>query len=379
MGKSLKGKELGKGISQRKSDGLYMARFTNRFGKRDVIYAKTITEINKKLRDAQYENEKQINVVNNKMTLDEWFEKWLSTFKNNCRETTKHLYSVQYNRLRGSLGWRKLKTLNLTIMQNALNELSSDASRDDCKVLLVDMLDKAVKSDLIPSHAARDLNVTVTKDQKKEKRILSYEETQWLLDSAEEGYMKSLIDIALDTGMRLGEILGLCWNDVDFEKKKIHVCRTLTFLPNKGNPIYSFHAPKTISGDRFIPMTANVKKALLRQKLRKNGISNQYAPKKGFEDLVFVTNHNMPIRDTTVRISLIAYEKNIQKEHSEFEHVSPHCFRHTFATRCIAKGMKPKVLQNILGHSTLAMTMDLYCHVEDDTIKNEMALIAEMA
>ena len=94
---------------------------------------------------------------------------------------------------------------------------------------------------------------------------------------------------------------------------------------------------------------------------------------------MFVTNHNMPIRDTTVRISLIAYEKNIHKEHSEFEHVSPHCFRHTFATRCIAKGMKPKVLQNILGHSTLAMTMDLYCHVEDDTIKNEMALIAEMA
>lgn len=87
----------------------------------------------------------------------------------------------------------------------------------------------------------------------------------------------------------------------------------------------------------------------------------------------------MPIRDTTVRISLIAYEKNIQKEHPQFEHVTPHSFRHTFATRCIAKGMKPKVLQKILGHTSLAMTMDLYCHVEDHTVKKEMALFAEMA
>ena len=96
MGKSLTGKELGQGISQRK-DGRYQARFTNRFGKRQTIYGKTINEIRQKLRAEQYEDEKQINVVSSDMTLDEWFEIWMETCKNNCRDTTRQTYRVTYN------------------------------------------------------------------------------------------------------------------------------------------------------------------------------------------------------------------------------------------------------------------------------------------
>ena len=121
MGKSLNGKELGRGITQRK-DGLYQARFINRFGKRQTIYDKTYNEITKKLRDEQYEDEKQLNVVDSNMTLDEWYEVWLETCKKNCRNTTKRTYSIQYNRLRKDLGWRKLTNLNLVIVQNAFNE-----------------------------------------------------------------------------------------------------------------------------------------------------------------------------------------------------------------------------------------------------------------
>ena len=94
MGKSLNGKELGRGITQRK-DGLYQARFINRFGKRQTIYAKTYNEITKKLRDEQYEDEKQLNVVDSNMTLDEWYEVWLETCKKNCRNTTKRTYSIR--------------------------------------------------------------------------------------------------------------------------------------------------------------------------------------------------------------------------------------------------------------------------------------------
>ena len=73
MGKSLNGKKLGVGITQRK-DGLYQARFTKRFGNRQTIYAKTLHEIRQKLRNEQYNDEKAINVVDKNMTLDEWFE-----------------------------------------------------------------------------------------------------------------------------------------------------------------------------------------------------------------------------------------------------------------------------------------------------------------
>lgn len=77
MGKSLKGKELGTGISQRQ-DGLYQARFTNRFGKRQVIYDKSYNGIQKKMREAKVVDDKEINVVNTDMTLDEWYAKWMS-------------------------------------------------------------------------------------------------------------------------------------------------------------------------------------------------------------------------------------------------------------------------------------------------------------
>ena len=93
MGKSLNGKELGKGISQRK-DGLYQARFVNRFGKRETIYAKTLNEIRHQLRTEQYEDEKMLNVISKEMTLDEWYEIWMNTCKKNCRSSTKSYWEM---------------------------------------------------------------------------------------------------------------------------------------------------------------------------------------------------------------------------------------------------------------------------------------------
>ena len=84
MGKSLNGKELGKNISQRK-DGLYQGRFVNRFGNRQTIYAPTLNELRAKLRTEQYEDEKEINVVSKEVTLDEWYQTWLTTCKKKCR------------------------------------------------------------------------------------------------------------------------------------------------------------------------------------------------------------------------------------------------------------------------------------------------------
>ena len=214
MGKSLKGKELGKGISQRK-DGVYQARFINRFGKRQTIYAGTYTDITKKLRTEMYMDEKQINVVNSTMTLDEWYDSWINVCKTHCRDTTKRTYAIQYNRLREELGWRKPSQLNLVILQDAFNQLATDTMRADCKSLLVDMLNRAVETELLNKN------------------------------------------IALGTGMRMGEILGL-----------IKVEKTLCYLPNNGNAIYEFHRPKTKAGRRNIPMTKEVRDILLKQKER---------------------------------------------------------------------------------------------------------------
>lgn len=98
MGKSLNGKELGKGITQRK-DGIYQGRFVNRFGKKQTVYAKTLNEVRQKLRNEQYEDEKAINVVTKDVKLDEWFQIWMNTCKKNCRASTKEVYAGRYRKV----------------------------------------------------------------------------------------------------------------------------------------------------------------------------------------------------------------------------------------------------------------------------------------
>ena len=379
MGKSLNGKELGKGITQRK-DGLYQARFTNRFGKRQTIYAKTVTEITKKLREEQYHDEKQINVVDTSMTLNEWFDKWLSTCKKHCRDTTIRTYTIQYNRLSESLGWRKLSKLNLVIMQDAFNELATDNMRCDCKALLVDILNRAVEADLLVKNVALGINTILDNAEQEEKRILSDEEVRILLNASKGGQLYPVFVLGLGTGMRVGEMLGLTWDCVDFEHGIIDVQKTLCYLPNDGVAIYEFHAPKTKAGKRQIPMTKEVRDVLLAQKEWKDHVSVRHNPRVGMENLVFCSKTNNPIHESNIRGAIRYLIDKINKENPDlnFEAFTPHSLRHTFATKAIARGMRPKTLQKILGHNSLQMTMDLYCHVEKCTLREEMALLGEV-
>lgn len=380
MGKSLKGKELGVGITQRK-DGIYQARYVNRFGKRDTIYASTYTEITRKLRNEKYENEQCINPVDTKMTLDEWFDIWLSTCKKHCRDTTKRTYQIQYNRLKEELGWRKLSSLNLVVLQDAFNNLSSDKSRSDCRALLIDILNRAMETELLNKNPALGIKTVIDNDEKLEKRILSDEEVEILLNTSKEGMLYPILVVALNTGMRMGELLGLTWDCIDFENKVIKVEKTLTYLPGDGtHALYEFHAPKTKAGKRSIPMTKDVYEVLLIQQDRMRTIRTRFEPRAGFEDLVFTSKTNHPINHSNMKDSINYLIDRINRDRPEqyFEHLTPHGLRHTFATNCIEKGMKPKTLQRILGHTSLQMTMDLYCHVREETIRDEMAAFAEM-
>lgn len=127
-------------------------------------------------------------------------------------------------------------------------------------------------------------------------------------------------------------------------------------------------------------MTKEVKAALESQKSRKDRIAIRHNPRVGMEDLVFCSKTNNPVHESNIRTAIKYHIDKINRENPDvdFKSFTPHGLRHTFATKAIAKGMKPKVLQKILGHNSLQMTMDLYCHVEEDTIREEMALMGEM-
>ena len=367
MGKSLTGKELGQGISQRK-DGRFQARFTNRFGKRQTIYGKTINEIRQKLRAEQYEDEKQINVVSSDMTLDEWFEIWMETCKNNCRDTTRQTYRVSYNRIKESLGWRKLSGLNLIVMQQAINELKSDASRKDTKKLLVDMLNKAVDSDLLHKNVAKQINTVVSKDSKPEEpRVLTIEETDLFLEAASHYRYFNAFSLALETGMRIGEIIGLKWSDIDFKKRILKVERSMEYRYKVGE--WRVGEPKSKSGFRTIPLTAEAIRILKEQK-RKN--SNIDIISMEWADTVFLCRNGTPVKNST-------YDSNLFKicDKAGIDRFSMHVLRHTFATRCIEAGMLPKTLQKIMGHSNIGITMNLYVHITEDEKQKEIDMVAD--
>ena len=244
MGKSLNGKELGKGISQRKEDGLYVARFTNRFGKRQVISDKTYNGVQKKLREAMVADVNQINVVDSNMTLDEWYDKWMKTCKKNCRNNTKETYARHYKRVKKALGWRKLNKLNLVVMQEAINELKTDNERKNSKKILVDMLEKAVASDLIVKNVAKQIVTDITREEKKPRRVLTVKETEIFLTEAKSTFYYNLFIVALETGMRIGELSGLQWEDIDYKKKVIHVKHSMTYFSKDGKYRFELHPTK---------------------------------------------------------------------------------------------------------------------------------------
>ena len=372
MGKSLKGKELGKNISQRK-DGRYQARFINRFGQRQTIYAKTLNEIRARLREEQYNDVKEVNVVSNNVTLDEWFKIWLETCKQGCRASTKETYTVHYKRIQHDLGWRKITSLNLVIMQDAINKLCSDNARKNSKKILVDMLDKAVDTNLLTKNVAKQINPIITREKKKERRVLTVEETEQFLMQAEGTFYYELFVLALETGMRIGELCGLTWEDIDFRDKLLHVRHTLCYFSKGGKYVFEMHDTKTDNGERVIPLTEKAIKTLKKQKIRKQEIILKgKMPVEGYENLVFVTRNNRPTQQFIIQECMNLIIQRIQKVNENFEAFTPHTFRHSFATRAIENGMQPKVLSKLLGHGQLQITMDLYCHVMEDTLVEEM-------
>ena len=370
MGKSLNGKELGNGISQRK-DGLYQARFINRFGKRQTIYAKTLNEVRHKLRTELYNDEKAINVVDKNMTLNEWFDIWLSTCKKNCRSSTKGSYITHYKRIQEELGWRKLTSLNLIVMQEAFNKLKTDNARKNSKKILVDMLNKAVDTDLLVKNVAKQINTVIAKEEKKERRVLTIRETELFLVQAKGTFYENLFILALETGLRVGELSALQWEDIDFKKKVIHVKHTLCYFSKNGKYVFQMHPTKTNKGLRDIPLTAIAIDALHQQFFKKKRIVNQgKEPLEGYEDLVFVTKNNKPTTQFLVGECIEGIMRKIHKHNPDliFERVTPHCFRHTFATRCLEANIPLKTVSQILGHSQLQLTTDLYMHVTTDML-----------
>lgn len=387
MGKNLEGKEIGHGIIQKK-DGRYEARYVDRFGKRKSISGHDLKDVKRRFNEAVYENEQEINIKDD-IKLDKWYEKWMNVYKyDSIRANTKRQYNqIYYHHISPCLGNFYLKNITQLNIKELIKKMDEQGykytTRNKIKIMLVDIFNKAIINEYVKKNPAK--GIIVKKDENEEITVLTQEDQISFFDCCKGTFYDNFFNVAITTGMRIGELAALRWEDVDLDKKLIHVRRTLVYQKYDTDTCKTFHfeLPKTKTSIRDIPINRQCETALKKQYIQKSIVRDK-SPKeveKEFSDLLFTTKFNTPLNAQTVcdAIKKIVNEINLTRDVTdEMGTFSCHCFRHTFATRCFEAGIKPKTVQSYLGHATLQMTMDLYTSVLHEHKMSEMDKLENM-
>lgn len=270
MGKDLREKELGVGISQRK-DGLYTARFTDRNGKRKQQYFKKLQECRNWLADAQFENEHGNVLQGENPTVDAWFDYWIENIKGQTiRDNTKRNYLERYRRnikpILGSMLVRDVKPIHCQNVLLNMSKTYSNAMIEYCRVAMGAMFGSALENELIEKNPVTKNVKCKSGKMPKETRVLTIEEQKLFLETVKNSSNYNQWALILQTGLHTGEMIGLRWSDVDFENKVLHVRRTMEYRHEFGE--WRIGEPKTKSGVRDIPLTQEALRILKEQKTK---------------------------------------------------------------------------------------------------------------
>lgn len=371
MGKDLKGKELGVGLSQRK-DGLYQARYSDRWGKRKTIYGKNLRELRKELAEAIAGNE-NFTSIKDEITLDRWFDRWMEVYKEkSIRPNTKREYTHIYRKnISPYIGGRHINSLVKSDIQRLVDRASDDGygyeRQNKIKVILRDMLQRAVEDNLVINNPVSGIKLRANKEIKA--KSLTTEEQSLFFDYCQNTFYDNLFNVAVNTGLRPGELFALQISDVDLENGFIDVSKTLVYQKYLDDDGKTFHIepPKTKQSYRKVPINS-VCRLYLEQQMDLKLVVSQKRPKQQ-NDYLFVTKFNTPLNSVIYSDAIKAVIRQINLTRpldNQFEMFSGHTLRHTFATRCFENGVDAKVVQSYLGHASLKMTMDLYTHVTEE-------------
>lgn len=315
--------------------------------------------------------------------MSQWFKSWIEIHKYKViRNNTKMYYTQLYTKhIEPFLGKKKIKDITQLNIKALLKELDQKGyhyeTKNKVRIMLLDMFDKAMVDNYVLKNPCK--GIRLARDEKKDMRVFSREEQAEFFECSKGTFYDNLFVVAVSTGLRQGEICALTWDDIDFEKKEISVTKTLLYQKLEGDTQKEFHLnpPKTRTSKRTVPISKQCETALKKQYIQRNNVMARKSakPLEGFENLLFTTKYGTPICNQILldAIKRIIEEINLCRDELEqFEIFSPHCFRHTFATRCFEAGIQPKTVQTYLGHATLQMTMDLYTSVLGNHRQEEM-------
>ena len=397
--KDKKGRILKDGERQR-NDGKYEFRY-DYAGRRKSVYSWKLVPTDKTPPGKQEDlslREKEKAIMKDiadgidtqkatKMTFNELFRMYLGT-KTKVKEKTvehyKHLWElhVESNAL-GRMYLPGIKKVSIQHFYSVLHKSGiSDATiRAYHNNLIKPALEFAVDNDLIRKNPAKGCLEGYT-DARRRNALSIKEQQEFLEYVSGSTYAKYLpmFQVMIGTACRVGEICGLTWKDVDMKKRRIKIDHQLGYDKIDGKTRYFVSEPKTKSGIREIPMTEQVYKALMDQKKLDIALGRRgnFAI-DGYDGFVFLNEGSRPF--TTSLINAIL--RRIVEQHNKMAagaggesillpHISNHILRHTGCTRMAEAGMDPKVLQVIMGHSDISVTMKVYNHVDKERMYKEI-------
>ena len=369
MGKNLKGKECGKGICQRK-DGLYSARFVSSEGKRQVKCFSSLPEARNWLDDAKYADKHENIFVPPDMTVDVWFEFWIENIVGDLAPNTLRNYRERYKQnIQPIIGTMLLSDVKPMHCKKVLLSMDADYAGSTIRQTYITMgtLLKAAKmNDLIYKHPMDGVRYTKPVRAPDDIHFLTRDEQIRFLEVAKRSRNYNQYALILETGLRTGEMIGLTWDAIDFEKRTLTVNKTLEF--RHGEQYWRAGPPKTQHSYRTIPLTDRAYEILkgiwdsrpeqkesptldkaLEYIDRRTGVSSRLV----MRDLVFINwRTGEPAKNSS-------YDTHLYKlcDEAGIKHFCMHALRHTYATRAIES-----------GHASIKTTMDRYVHVTAESL-----------
>lgn len=393
--KDSKNRVLKEGEYQR-SNGTYEYKWRDKSGERHSLYAKTLDELRSKETEVARDvlNGTQTQTTN--LTINDMYNRWVQ-LKRGLKDNTFTNYKYMYTQfVEPSFGNIKLKDLKRSDVRAFYNTLYDERNLktmtiDNIHTVLHQVLQLAVYDDYLrynPSdNALQELKKAHNNDVTKRHALTLPQQELFERFLCKQGKYHNWYPVFITmlwTGMRVGEITGLRWCDVDFDNNTISVNHTLVYYsrgdkPN-GTP-FAINTPKTRAGMRIIPMLPKVKEALLKEREYQEecGIICN-AVIDGYTDFIFINRfgnaqHQGTLNKALRRIIRDCNYEVLEKQGDEAVTLPPyscHTLRHTFCTRLCEADVNPKAIQDVMGHADIRTTMDIYAEVTAEVKHKKM-------
>lgn len=399
-----KGRVLRKGEHYRKTDGRYSYIYTDPLGKQHTIYAKSLVTLRQKEESLIKDQMDGLNVyVAGNADVNFLFDRYIST-KSELRSSTYSNYLYTWNHfIRDTFGKKKVKDVKysdvLFFYSDLINKQGLQINTlENINTVLRPSFQLAVRDDIIRKNPIDGAYAEVKKrngGSRKRKRALTVQQQRAFINYVAENpfFYKwyPFFTFLLGTGCRIGEAIGIRWDDVDLEKRLIDINHSLTYYQRADDSFkceFRVSQPKTEAGIRTIPMMKQVYDVLKDEYERQEVEGFCVANVDGMTNFIFSnrfeTPHNPAAVNRAIKRIVDAHnaEEEVKAKKEKREPVmiprfSCHIFRHTFASRFCENETNVKVIQEVMGHADVSTTMNIYAEINQDVTRASLEKLSK--